>query len=171
MQKKAYVRRILAALALTGLLVPAAAGPASAAPLPIVCTAAGTVVVVQGNIDSWSVQGRGSCQGDLGGTYFLDFVGAGTSDTVGLCDQTLLVQNLNINVLGSLTNAQTGVPKFFNHDWVAPVTTYPLATPFLITENASGDLAGAGNFFNHIFLQCNGPTVAQFTLVFLPGVF
>jgi len=168
MQKKAYVRRILAALALTGLLVPAAAGSASAAPLPIVCTAAGTVVVIQGNIDSWSVQGRGSCQGDLGGTYFLDFIGSGTSDTSGLCDETLLVQNLNINVLGSLTPADTLIPKFFNHDWVAPLTTYPLATPFLIQRGGSGDLVGAGNFFNHIFLQCNGPTVAQFTFVLLP---
>ena len=171
MQKKAYVRRILAVLALTGLLVPAAAGSASAAPLPIICTAAGTVTVIQGNVDSWSVQGRGSCQGNLGGTYFVDFVGSGTSDTVGLCDQSLVVQNLNINVLGSLTNAQTLVPKFFNHDWVAPLTTYPLATPFLIEQNGSDDLVGGGNFFNHIFLQCNGPTVAQFTLVFLPGVF
>lgn len=167
MKGKAFWRRGLAALAVAGMLVPAMAGSASAAlPLPIVCTAAGTVTVVQGSLDTWSVQGRGSCQGDLGGTYFLDFAGAGTSDTVGLCDQTLVVQNLNINVLGTLTNAQTLVPKFFNHDWVAPITTYPLATPFEITD--AGGSAGFGNFFNHIFLQCNGPTVAQFTLVLNP---
>lgn len=168
MQKKAYMRRILAALALTGLLVPATAGSAGAAPLPIVCTAAGTVTFLNGTIDSWSVNGRGSCQGDLEGTYFLDFAGSGASDTTGLCDEGLVVQNLNINVLGSLTNAQTGIPKFFNHDWVAPLTTYPFATPFSIEQNGSADVVGAGNFFNHIFLQCNGPTVAQFTLVLLP---
>jgi hypothetical protein len=167
MQKKTHMRRLLAALALTGLLVPAMAGSAGAvSPLPIVCTAAGTVTFINGDIDSWSVQGRGSCQGDLEGTYFLDFIGSGTSDTLGLCD-SLLVQNLNINVIGSLTNAQTLVPKFFNHDWVAPVTTYPIATPFLIQQNGTGELLGAGNFFNHIFLQCNGPTVAQFTFAFL----
>ncbi len=164
---KARVRHALAALALAGMLVPAMAGSAGAvSPLPIVCTAAGTVTVVQGSLDTWSVQGRGSCQGDLSGTYFLDFAGAGTSDTVGICDNTLLVQNLNINVLGTLTNAQTGVPTFINHDWFAPATTYPLATPFLVRQNG-GNVLGAGNFFNHIFLNCNGPTVAQFSFAYL----
>ncbi|MGH2725389.1 MAG: hypothetical protein ACRDKS_00265 [Actinomycetota bacterium] len=164
---KARVRRALAALALTGLLVPAMAGSAGAAsPALIVCTAAGTVTFVNGAVDSFSVSGRGSCQGDFGGTYFLDFAGSGGSDTLGLCDQTLVVQNLNINVLGTLTNAQTLVPKFINHDWFAPLTTYPLATPFLVAQNGGG-VIGAGNFFNHIFLQCNGPTVAQFAFAFL----
>lgn len=168
MQKGNLGRRLLAALALTGMLVPAMAGSAGAvSPLPIICTAAGTVTFVNGTVDSWQVQGKGSCQGDLEGTYFLDFVGSGSSDTVGLCDEGLVVQNLNINVVGSLTNAQTLVPKFFNHDWVAPITTYPLATPFLIQRNGSGELIGAGNFFNHIFLQCNGPTVAQFAFAIL----
>ena len=160
-------RSLLAALALAGLLIPAMAGSAGAvSPLPIVCTAAGTVTFVNGEIDSWTVAGRGSCQGDQEGTYFLDFLGSGTSDTLGLCDSTLLVQNLNINVVGTLTNAQTGIPKFINHNWTAPVTTYPLATPHLIT-NEDGDLIGAGVFFNHIWLNCTGPTVAQFTFAFL----
>lgn len=161
-------RTLLAAVALAGLLIPAMAGSAGAvSPLPIVCTAAGTVTFVNGETDSWTVMGRGSCQGDLEGTYFLDFLGSGTSDTTGLCDQGLVVLNLNINVVGSLTNAQTGVPKFFNHDWFAPITTYPLATPFLIRQNGTEELLGAGNFFNHIFLVCSGPSVAQFTFAIL----
>ena len=169
MQKaRGRARRFLAAAALAGMLVPAMAGSASAvSPLPIVCTAAGTVTFVNGDVDSWTVMGRGSCQGDLEGTYFLDFLGQGSSDTLGLCDQGLLVQNLNINVVGSLTNAQTLVPKFFNHDWVAPVTTYPLVTPFLIQQNGTDELIGAGAFLNHIFLMCTGPSVAQFTFAFL----
>ena len=169
MQKgKATWRRLLAAVALAGMLIPATAGSAGAvSPLPIVCTAAGTVTFINGENDSWTISGRGSCQGDLEGTYFLDFLGQGSSDTLGFCDGGLLVQNLNINVVGSLTNAQTLVPKFFNHDWVAPLTTYPLVTPFLIQQNGSGELLGAGAFFNHIFLMCSGPTVAQFTFAIL----
>ena len=164
---KAPLRRVLAALALTGLLVPAMAGSAGAvSPLPVVCTAAGTVTFVNSNgVDTWTLLGRGSCQGDLEGTYFLDFIGQGTSNSLGVCDGGLLVTNLNINVVGSLTNAQTGVLKFFNHDWVAPLTTYPIVTPFLINQNGGG-LIGAGAFFNHIFLICTGPTVAQFTFAF-----
>lgn len=168
MQKnRGRTRRLLATVALAGIMIPAMAGSAGAvSPLPIVCTAAGTVTFVNGENDSWTLLGRGSCQGDLEGTYFLDFVGQGTSDTLGVCDQGLLVQNLNINVVGSITNAQTGVPKFFNHDWVAPLTTYPIATPFLINQNGGG-LIGAGVFLNHIFLICTGPTVAQFSFAFL----
>ena len=167
MQKsRGKTRRLLAAVALAGILIPAMAGSVGAiSPLPIVCTAAGTVTFVNGENDSWTLLGRGSCQGDLEGTYFLDFVGQGRSDTLGVCDQGLLVQNLNINVLGSLTNPQTMVPKFFNHDWVAPLTTYPIVTPFLVNQNGGG-LIGAGAFFNHIFLICTGPTVAQFSFAF-----
>lgn len=166
MQKKAYLRRILAALALTGLLVPAMAGSAGAvSPLPIVCTAAGTVTFVNGSPDSWTVAGKGSCQGDFEGTYFLDFSGVGTSATLGLCDSGLVVQDLSIDVVVTLTNAQTSLATIRAQNWGSPLTTYPIATPFLIS-GADGEI-GAGNFFNHIFLICTGPTVAQFEFAFL----
>ncbi|MGH2785975.1 MAG: hypothetical protein ACRDJ1_11990 [Actinomycetota bacterium] len=168
MLRSKKLRMLLASFALAGLLIPATSGSAAAvSPLPIFCTAAGTVTFVNGGTDQWTVGGRGSCQGDLGGTYFLDFLGSGTSDSLGLCDEGLVVQNLNINVVGSLTNAQTLVPKFFNHDWSALVTTYPIATPFVVQQNGTGDVLGAGIFFNHIFAICTGPTVAQFTFTFL----
>jgi hypothetical protein len=166
--KKGTIRRGLAAIALAAIIVPVMAGSANAiSPLPITCTAAGTVTFVNGTPDAWSVSGRGSCQGDLEGTYFLDFSGTGTSSTVGLCDEGLIVTNLDISVVGTLTNAQTLVPKFIAHTWSTPLTTYPLITPFLVSETGSGDLIGAGNFFNHIFLLCTGPTVAQFEFAFL----
>jgi hypothetical protein len=165
---KGRIRRGLAALAFGAVLIPGLAGTANAAPLPIICTAAGTVVFTNGTPDTWSISGRGSCQGDLQGTYFLDFNGFGTSKTTGLCDPGLLVQDLNINVVGTLTNTQTLGVKFINQDWVAPLTTYPLVTPFLIQPNASDDEIGAGVFFNHIFLICTGPTVAQFDFAFFP---
>ena len=160
---KGRFRRGLAALAIGASMIPAMAGSAHAAALPIACTAAGTVVFTNGSPDSWTISGRGSCFGDFGGTYFIDFTGVGTSSTLGLCDGGLTVNDLHINVFGTLTNVQTLAVKLVNQDWVAPVTTYPVATPFLI-ENAAG--GGAGVFFNHIFAICTGPTVANFAFTF-----
>ncbi len=168
MIRRVSVRRAIAALALAASIVPLSAGSAGAvSPLPIVCNAAGTVIFTNSNsTDTWTIAGRGSCLGDLEGTYFLDFTGTGTSSSLGLCDQGLVVLDLHINVLGTLTNAQTLQTKILNQDWVAPITTYPVATPFLIQSNA-GDLIGAGTFFNHIFLICSGPSVAWFEFGFL----
>lgn len=165
----APLRRVLAALALTALLVPAMAGSAGAvSPLPIACTAAGTVTFTNASPDRWLIFGQGSCQGDLEGTYTLTLVGVGTSDTLGFCDSGLIVQNLNILTRVSLRNlANSANNKTLTQLWTAPVTTYPVVTPFLIIDIASGTPNGAGAFFNHIFLQCTGPTVAQFTFAFL----
>jgi hypothetical protein len=162
------VRRSLAMLALVSVVVPFTAGPAHAVePLPIACTAAGTVTfekVLNGGV-KWTLIGKGSCQGDLEGTYFLDFTGTGTSDTAALCDATFVVQNLNVNITGTLTNAATLAVKVIRQTWSAPATTYPLATPFLI-QTSDGNV-GAGTWFNHIFLQCTGSPVAQFDFAWL----
>ena len=169
MIRQVSVRRVIAAFALAAAMVPLSAGSAGAVEgLPVACNAAGTVVFTNSNsTDTWTIAGRGSCLGDLEGTYFLDFTGTGTSTSLGLCDQGLVVQDLKINVLGTLTNAGTLQTKLINQDWVAPLTTYPVATPFLIQSNA-GDLIGAGAFFNHIFLNCSGPQVAWFEFGFVP---
>ena len=165
LKSKAVLRRAIATIALAGALVPVMGGAANALP-PITCTAAGTVTFVNGDPDTWTVGGRGSCQGDFEGTYFLDFSGTGTSDTLGVCDSGLVVQNLDIAVVATLTNAQTNAVKVIPMHWASPITTYPIVTPFLITDN-DGGLTGAGAFFNHIFLICTGPTVAQFDFVIL----
>jgi hypothetical protein len=171
MIRKSFVRHGIAALALAIGIVPLTSGTAGAiGHLPVVCTAAGTVLFQNGANTAWQLVGRGSCQGDLSGTYFLDFTGNGTSDSLGNCDAMngggiVPVTNLSINILGTLTNASTLVPKFINQDWVAPLTTYPVATPFLIQDNGGG-LIGAGVFFNHIFIQCLNSPVAQFDFAF-----
>jgi len=156
-------------LLLACALVAAIAAPSSAlSPLPITCTAAGTVTTVPGTPDAWSVSGQGSCQGDLQGTYFLSFTGAGTSEGLGLCPAPpgdIVVQKLSIGVIGTLTNAATGVTTALAQTWFAPLTVYPVGTPFLIREG--GGVVGAGSIFNHIFLNCSGSPVAQFTFGFL----
>jgi hypothetical protein len=164
------LRFMVAAMALATGLISVTAGTAGAAlPLPITCTAAGTVLQGEvSGVDTWTIVGKGSCLGDLGGTYFLDFTGAGTSASRGLCDGALIT-NLKINVTGTLTNAGTGAVKTIKHDWVAPATTYPIVTPFLIEKNSDGSLIGGGAFFNHIFANCQGNPVAQYVFTFFPG--
>ena len=156
-------RRIIVGAVCAAALVAVMAAPAPAlSPLPITCTATGTVTVVDGTpTDAWSLIGRGSCQGDLNGTYFVDFVGTGTSETRGICDQTLVVREFNVLITGTLTNAGSGAVTPLIAEWFAQATTYPLGTPFLIATN-NGKI-GAGVFFNHIFLNCQGTPVAQFT--------
>lgn len=166
--RKGQWRRGLAALTMAVAMVPMLGGSAHAiSPLPIVCTAAGTVNYVDSiGVDSWTLAGKGSCQGDLGGTYFLDFTGSGTSDALGLCDASIVVRNLDITILGTLTSFQ-GPSSVLRQHWVAPVTTYPFVTPFRIEGPGGGSIIGAGNFFNHIFLRCAGSPVAQFEFAFL----
>lgn len=170
--KKRWTRRGLACVLVAAFLVPAMTVPATAqTPIPhvIACTAAGTVQFLDGSVnDRWSVFGKGSCLGDLEGTYFLQFEGSGTSTGLGLCDGSLLVQDLDIKIRGFLLNLATGAVKTINHEWVAPVTTYPLVTPFLINKNPDGTLIGAGDWQNHIFLKCTGSPTAYFEFVFNP---
>jgi len=172
MIRRSTIRHGIVALVLALAAVPLSSGSAGAANgLPISCTAAGTVLFQNGNTTHWQVLGKGSCQGDFEGTYFLDFTGAGTSDSLGNCDvmndgSIVPVTNLDIHVVGSITNLATGIPKAINQHWVAPLTTYPVATPFLI-QDGDGNLTGGGVFLNHIFIQCLNSPVAQFTFVFV----
>jgi len=163
----------MGALALAVAAVLMTSGSATALNgLPIECTAAGTVLFQNsGSGTSWQLVGKGSCQGDLEGTYFLDFTGAGTSDSLGNCDAmqgggVVPVTNLDIAVAATLTNANTQLVKAESFHWTAPVTTYPIVTPFLIQKK--GNPVGAGVFFNHIFVQCLNSPVAQFSFSFFP---
>ena len=162
--------RAVAVLALAASILPAIASRSGAVQqMPIDCTAAGTVTFAKDpvlGVVNWQIPvAKGSCEGDLNGTYFLDMAGTGTSDTAAICDDTFVVQNLHFNVTATLTNAQTGVPRVVHMEWNAGLTTYPLATPFII--NTTEDGAGAGVFFNHIFAKCAGSPVAQFDFSFL----
>lgn len=169
-KKERLPRRSVAVVLLAAALVTALTGNAGAvSPLPITCTAAGYVLTTPGTPDTWSLLGQGSCQGDLEGTYALSFTGTGTSQGLGLCTDPplpFIVTNLNIVVTGTLTNLADLSVKPITQRWSTPLTTYPLGTPFLVSK-LDGSLLGAGNFFNHIFLNCSGSPVAWFQWGFL----
>jgi hypothetical protein len=153
--------RILAGLfglSLVTLLLPLNSSPAGAvSPLPIVCTVAGTLNVVSGpNVSQWTLVGAGSCQGDLDGTYVLtDLLVQGTSDSIGLCGDNIVVNNLSLKPSGTLVNLANPLKSksLAGQSWGAPITTFPIATPFLITS-AGGGLIGAGAIETRIFGKC-----------------
>ena|SRR5436309_2342477 len=161
------ITRVVLVVSLAAALVfSVAGGTANAGLPPRLCTAAGTILTTTGTPDTWTIVGQGSCN-DLSSTYAVSFTGAGTSQGLGLCSPEpvpFVVTNLNITITGTLVDSLTQVPIPFAEKWVAPLTTYPLGTPFVVTT-LSGGLKGAGNFFNHIFLQCNGSPVATFQWV------
>lgn len=130
-----------------------------AQPLPpkLICTGAGALNIIANppgpGANQWQLAGVGSCQGDNEGTYFADIVGVGTSDTLGLCDGgSPFVQNLEIDVTLTLKSTSTGLTKVLTEMWGSPLTTFPYAVPFLITDNA--EFVGAGNIFTRIGGQC-----------------
>jgi hypothetical protein len=163
--KRMHVRRAMVTLLLATAVVPLIAANAEAiGPERFICTAAGSVVTTS-TPDTWTIAGGGSCVSQ-DNPYFLSFTGAGTSQGLGLCSNDglpFLVQDLDIIVTGTLTssNPTNPVVKGILQHWTAPVTTYPLGTPFLVTSN-TGDVFGAGIFWNHIFLNCQGSPVATF---------
>ena len=143
---------IVGALALSTLGL-AGAGTASAAGLETCTTTAAVHSTYLGPTVVWSLAGRGSCVGDGNGSFFIDYTGSGTSTGHGLCttdDPT--VTDLNINVAGTLTRTDTLATKPLIQRWAAPVTTFPVTTPFLV--HADGGKIGDGAVFTHLFLAC-----------------
>lgn len=141
-------------LAVGALLAVSTVPAVGASQLPIECSAAAVVDVVADpvtKITTWVVAGKGSCVGDLEGTYFVDFNGIGTSRGLGICTQTSVI-NLNIQMSVSLTSTSTGVTKFLLEDWTATETTFPFATPFLVERQ--GNPLGAGVILTRIFGHC-----------------
>lgn len=154
-------KRILAGaagLALIALLVPFT-GPTAGAvsPLPITCTAAGTLDVVSGPaVTTWKLVGVGSCQGDFDGTYVLgNLLVQGTSDSIGLCGDEGVVTNLNLAASGTLLNLSNPLKSktLSGQTWGAPVTSFPFTTPFII-NNAAGNEVGGGTITSRIFGKC-----------------
>lgn len=133
----------------------------------ITCDASGLVEFTANppgpSASPWSILGKGSCQGDGHGTYSVEFTGTGTSDTLGRCGGggTEFVQNLELKVTVTLTSFATLVPLILTERWAAPLTTFPVASPFQIFD---GGVVGAGTFFTRIFSQCppDGLPVAKF---------
>lgn len=142
------MRRGLALLMVTVALVALVASPASAGPR-LHCVANGTVVTSGTGPYTWSINGVGPCLDGLQGNYIVTFAGTGRSDTLGLCGG-LVVRNLNLNVSLTILNLRTGLTSIVNETWGAPVTTFPLATPFLI----GGGQSGLGTIFTRVLLKC-----------------
>jgi len=169
--KRMQLRRAVITLLLATAVIPIVAVNANAVGTErFICTAAGSIVTTA-TPDTWSIVGGGSCVSQEN-PYFLEFTAAGTSQGLGLCsaDSTLpfIVQDLDLIVTGTLTSSNPTNPavKGILQHWTAPITTYPLGTPFLVTSN-TGDIFGAGIFWNHIFLNCQGSPVATFQWAYL----
>jgi hypothetical protein len=153
------MRRLAIASLVMLSAVGVSAAPAQAAPTaPKVCSGAGELFVnsnPSGGTD-WSLRGSGFC-----GTITLpavalktvQLVGFGHSDTLGLCDSTLLVMNLGILVIARFTDVVTHVPTTQTEIWYSPISVFPLVTPF-IAAPLSGGIGGAGVLFSHILLKC-----------------
>jgi hypothetical protein len=154
-------RALFAAAASAGALLAAGGSAAQAANLDG-CNGSGRVFVPAPGHPGWSVDGVGSCPVQATPTApftareptSVQFAGAGTSDSLGLCSGTLLVTNLKLSVNVTYTGAVTGTSFTEHQIWSAPVTTFPFATAFLITGDGGPPALGAGIAFTHIFLQC-----------------
>jgi len=159
------VRRIGRVLAAAGASAAAlmAFGAASASASTLAgCNGSGTLYTPTPSSPSWVVSGSGSCpvQVNLAApfaaheTTVVRFAGTGTSDSLGLCSGTLLVNNLKLNVDVTLTGTVTGSTVVQHQVWSAPITTFPLVTEFLISSSSGPPVMGAGIAISHIYLQC-----------------
>jgi len=123
---------------------------------PLVCQTAG-IVNITGGPGAWNWDlafGFGQCVGDGKGPYVLLGSGSGTSDSLGLCDG-LVVRNLHLDVTLHLTSVLgPAFSKDLHEVWSAPISTFPIATPFLASNADTGGLVGAGALLNRIHLQC-----------------
>ncbi|HEX9682816.1 MAG TPA: hypothetical protein VGA13_07020 [Acidimicrobiales bacterium] len=162
-----FAARLAVGAIFVAVLVPVTGSGTSGAvsPLPVTCTAAGTVstTFVDADTTSWALSGSGSCQGDLEGTYLVSFTGVGTSDGMGICADGPVVQDLELLITGTLTSLQPGAnPQALVARWHNPLATWPVVTPFAV--NQQGGQIGAGTMWTRIFAKCPtaGSPVATF---------
>jgi hypothetical protein len=128
------------------------------------CDGSGTIYVNDAPAPStqtnWTLEGSGSCPAQLRllleplEAQQITFSGSGTSDSLGLCDGSVLVTNLSLNVTVTYRDVVTGATRTEQQVWSAPITLFPLATPFLISENGE-PLVGVGASITRIFLGCD----------------
>lgn len=158
-------------VALLAVLAPVSPTPAGAvSPLPITCNGAGALTTVTGpETTQWFFEGVATCQGDLEGVYVVpSLLVTGTSDSIGLCGGDGVVTNLHLDPSGTLVNPVDPLASktVAEQHWSAEITTFPIATPFLI----SGSHEGAGNISTRIFGMCpgtGGTPVATIQFTFL----
>lgn len=146
--------RILLALAVGASLLGFAGlrSPADAAGLRA-CNGAGQIYFAQnpdGSADL-TAAGGGACTLVVGSRLkIVNLVGTGHADSIGLCSGSPVVRNLVMDVTVTATDPFTNTSEVEHYTWSAPVSTFPLATPVIIT----GDNIGASLTLSHIFLNC-----------------
>lgn len=167
MRVKARVR-LVSVCAIALIVAVAGSGPSSAAPL-LHChlTASATQSEISPGVYDWDLLMIGTCAGDRKGAYAAFGAADGTSQGLGLCDGTGVVQNLDLQVdlfLDSATGPQFS--RLLQEHWFAPVTTFPLVTPFLIEDlTGTSDVGvGAGVLSEHIGLNCS-PEASPSTVI------
>lgn len=149
-------RRMVAAtaalLVIGGVLAFGAAPAPAAGPIPVECDTGGTISFEtdETGTTTWSVRLDGLCSGSLSGLNLASVRGTGTSTGAGLCSGSLVVQDLDLDVVVSEQNVVTGRTVTTDQTWHFPVTLFPAATPFAI----GGDATGVGTASSRIFLQC-----------------
>jgi len=156
------IRRGVVILSVSLWLVAAVGGAAQAGPSGLlVCNATGVVNIVEGPpgpfADQWSVTVKGTCTDASLTTFVVDATGVGTSDSVGLCDNSTFVQNLHLNMTVSLTSVADLSNTVLTESWEGPITTFPIATPFIVEDGglqSDNDIVGAGVIFTRIHGKC-----------------
>lgn len=112
--------------------------------------------------------GAGNCSGDGRGPYVVSGEGHGTSASLGFCDG-LLVQDLSIDVEWDLFSLLDFQNYHKSEHWFAPLSTFPIATPFFVDDTA-GSLTGAGTIFTRFAGQCPPGGGPQSIIIELRGV-
>ncbi len=161
------VVRVAAGLTLVGGLVGGAAR--GAAPVvPRGCEGRGTLRVFHhapGTPLTWTVAGSGKCVNAQLGAPILNvqFAGRGESDNLGrLCDdERYLVTNLLLNVRVDFRAPNGSHHTVEKQQWAAPLTTFPIATVFVVSSSTGAN--GAGIAIHRVLLTCaNGNPSATF---------
>lgn len=154
------ISRAALALGLVAALVPMAIGGVggAVAGLPLICRGSAVLSYADGVPDTISIDGGvGLCTGNLSGTYTLVFSGAGTATGLGLCeegDDPPIVQSLDLAMSLHLVSTGDGHVLDLDEHWSAPVTLFPLLTPFDATDDSTGETVGGGYVSTRIFLNC-----------------
>jgi hypothetical protein len=151
---------LIAVVAFTSVI--AFAVPARALPL-IECrlSASATQSVIAPGAPAtydWDVIMIGACSGDNEGQYAAFGSADGTSLGLGLCDGSLVIQNLDLDVTLFLDSVKgPAFSKFLHERWSAAITTFPVVTPYLVEDvsGAAPELVGAGVLLEHLGLNCS----------------
>lgn len=154
--RKLGALRVLLAVVLCLGMILGVGVQANAGIVPGVACNALAFLQIGGGPGAWTwdfVAGSGNCIGDGDGPYIITGEGHGTSSTLGFCDG-LLVQNLDLDVNWHIQSLKD-LSSFDRHEnWLAALSTFPIATPFLVRDPDSGALLGAGAILNRFGGAC-----------------